>query len=55
MDTIFSEYLDHKESKFEGNLRVLERRHLNICSISNLGKESNNLEESELFGVKDGD
>lgn len=55
MDSVFFEYLDHKETKFDGDVGILERRHLIVGSTINLGKESNNLEESELFGVQGSD
>jgi hypothetical protein len=48
MNSIFFGYLEHDESYFEGNKGILFRRHLNVSSIINMGKESNNLEESEL-------
>ena len=55
MDSIFFDYLDHKEAKFDGDVGMLKRRSLIVKSMINIGKESNNLEESEVFGVRDGD
>ena len=35
----------------DGNIGILERKHVNVIGIVHIGKESNELEESELFGV----
>ncbi len=51
-DTI-EEYLRHPESKFDGDVGVLQRKHVRISSIVHIGKESNGLDESELFGLDD--
>lgn len=48
---MFLEYLNHVESKMEGDIGVLQRRHVTVSGIVHIGKESNNLEESELSGV----
>lgn len=48
---IFRAYLDHPESKFDGNSGILERKHVIVSKVMHIGKESNNLEESEFFGV----
>lgn len=48
---VFCEYLDHPESKFDGEIGVLQRRHVVVSEIKHIGKESNNLDESEIFGV----
>ncbi len=53
MDSIFFDYLDHGESKFDGDIGVLKRRWLKVSSTINIGKESNNLEETELLGVNE--
>ncbi|MEX0911601.1 MAG: hypothetical protein WDZ43_05695 [Nitrosopumilaceae archaeon] len=47
----FREYLDHPESKFEGDVGVLERKHVTVSRVLHIGKESNNLDESEFLGV----
>lgn len=51
---VFLEYLSHPESKLEGNVGVLHRRHVVMSGIVHIGKESNNLEESEIMGVGSG-
>lgn len=45
------EYLNHGESKLEGDVEVLHRKHVAVSGIVHIGKESNNLEESEIIGV----
>lgn len=47
-------YITHPESKSEGDTGVLRRRHMQIdeASIHYIGKESNQLEESETIGVE---
>lgn len=52
LDTVFWEYKNHPESKFDGNIGKLERKYLGIDSIIHIGKETNNLEESEVIGVQ---
>ena len=53
MDELFYNYKNHPESKFEGNIGILERRDLVVRSTLYIGKESNNLEESTVFGVQE--
>ena len=48
------EYLNHPEFKMDGNNGILERKHVNVTGIVHIGKESNNLEESEFLGVESG-
>ena len=45
-------YLEHLEPKFDGD-GVLQRKHVRITSIVHIGKESNGLDESEVFGLDD--
>lgn len=51
---VFLEYLNHSESKLEGDVGVLQRRHVVVSGIVHIGKESNNLSESEMIGVGSG-
>lgn len=53
MKDVLDDYIEHKESKLEGDIGVLRRRYLRINqgSIRYIGKESNELEESEVVGV----
>ena len=53
LSQIFWDYLNHKESKFDGNTGILTRKNLLISSIAVIGKESNDLEENEVFGLDD--
>ncbi len=55
MDDLFYDYRDHVESKFDGDSGILQRKHLNVVSIIQIGKESNNLENTFAFGVSDDD
>jgi hypothetical protein len=49
------QYIDHPESKFDGEVGVLSRKHVTINSVLHIGKESNNLEEAEVLGVQSDD
>jgi len=53
MPEVIESYLKHPESKFDGNIGRLQRKHIVIDknSIQYIGKESNELEESEVLGV----
>lgn len=51
---IFTKYLNHPESKMEGDVGILERKHVNVTGIIHIGKESDELEESGLLGVGSG-
>lgn len=53
LDQVFEDYINHPEAKSDGNVGVLERKHLEIDKncIKYIGKESNELEESEVVGV----
>lgn len=51
LSQIFWDYLNHPESKFDGNIGVLQRKHLKISNVITIGKESNDLEDSEIIGV----
>jgi hypothetical protein len=50
--SIFWEYLNHPEAKFEGDCGALEHRHLKVSSIVYIGKESNNLDVSGITGIQ---
>lgn len=41
----------HRENKFDGDSGVLERKDVMISDVIHIGKESNGLDESELFGL----
>lgn len=42
------QYANHPESKFDGNVGILERRHVHSDSVIYIGKEANNIDEQEL-------
>ncbi len=44
-------YIDHDDGKYDGKIGELQRKHIAIDGIIHIGKESNNLEESEVIGV----
>ena len=48
-------YADHNDNKYDGEIGELKRRQIIISDIEHIGKESNNLEESEVIGVSDSD
>ena len=54
---ILEKYVNHNDEKSEGDTGLLSRKHVTIdsSSIRYIGKESNELEESEVLGVTDKD
>ncbi|NPE31269.1 hypothetical protein HNV12_25600 [Methanococcoides sp. SA1] len=42
------QYVDHLESKFDGEIGVLERKQVHADSVIYIGKEANNIDEQEL-------
>jgi hypothetical protein len=48
-------YVDHNDNKYDGEIGELRRKQLVISDIEHIGKESNNLVESEVIGVSDND
>ena len=42
------EYANHLESNFEGDIGVLERKHVKADSVVHIGKEANNIDEQAL-------
>ena len=48
-------YMDHNDGKYNGDIGELKRKQIVINDIEHIGKESNNLEESEVIGVSDDD
>jgi hypothetical protein len=47
--------MDHNDGKYDGDIGELRRKQIVINDIEHIGKESNNLEESEVLGVSDDD
>ncbi len=57
LSIVLEDYINHHESKFDGDLGLLRRKHITINknSIRYIGKESNNLEIAEILGVQQDD
>ena len=55
MDKMVEDYIDHPESKFKNGDRTgkMRRRHLFVNKIIRIGKEANELEETEVLGVNE--
>lgn len=53
LSKVIRDYIDHPETKSEGDTGQLKRRHITIdvASIRYIGKESNDLDESQIIGV----
>ena len=47
--------MDHNDNKYDGDIGELRRKQIVINDIEHIGKESNNLKESEVIGVSDND
>ena len=46
LSDVLLSYIDHGESKLDGNIGILERKHLNIDGFTYIGKEASNLERT---------
>lgn len=57
LEKVIWDYWNHHESKSDGDIGELKRKHIffDSSSIKYIGKESNELEESEIIGVSDDD
>ena len=55
LESVLEDYISHEESKFDGIEGILMRKQLAIdkCSIKYIGKESNELEISDILGVSE--
>ena len=47
--------MDHNDNKYDDDIGELRRKQIVINGIEHIGKESNNLEETEVIGVSDND
>ena len=54
---ILEKYVNHNDEKSEGDTGLLSRKHvaINKSSVRYIGKESNELEESEVLGISEKD
>ena len=48
---IFWDYVNHPESKFDGETGNLRRKNLLVSNIVTIGKESYDLEETDILGL----
>ncbi|MBP1908253.1 DNA polymerase [Methanolobus bombayensis] len=48
LSDVFLDYINHPEAKFEGDIGVLQRRHLTPTGCVYIGKEANKVEMQEL-------
>ncbi len=55
MSKVFFDFYNHKEEKFDGDIGELERKHIDISGVNYIGKETNSVEETSVFGVSDTD
>lgn len=46
------QYIEHMENKFEGDIGVLERKHIQVNGLIYIGKEANNIEDQPLDVTK---
>ena len=53
LDQVFEDYINHDEAKSDGDIGVLERKHIEIDKdcIKYIGKEANNIEFSMVMGA----
>lgn len=42
------QYVEHPEHKFNGEVGILERKHVHADGVVYIGKEANNIDEQEL-------
>jgi hypothetical protein len=42
------QYIDHPENKFDGDIGLLERKHVHVDGVVYIGKEANNIDEQAL-------
>jgi len=47
-DTLWK-YVNHRESKLEGDIGILERKHVKVDGIIHIGKETGNMEETGIL------
>ena len=48
MGDVLVSYINHKESKMEGDVGILERKHLYVDGLVYTGKEASNLERTGI-------
>jgi len=55
LDDTIRDYVNYPESKFENGRQcgTMRRHHITVDSITHIGKESNELEETEILGLNE--
>ena len=53
LDKTVEDYIGHPESKFENGSSIgkMRRQHIHLKSVVHIGKEANELEETEVLGL----
>lgn len=49
LSKIIMQYVDHTKNKFDGEVAILERRHVQADDVIYIGKEANNIDESAII------
>ena len=52
MSRTILQYIDHLENKFDGEIGVLKRKHVQADGLVYIGKEANNIEDQPLDVTK---
>ncbi|WP_393970981.1 hypothetical protein OXIME_001228 [Oxyplasma meridianum] len=53
LDNVLTQYVKHNDNKFDYIEGIAQRKHIYVNKIRYIGKESNNLDETEIFGIDD--
>ena len=53
LEDILTQYVRHNDNKFNYVNGIAQRKHITVDRIRYIGKESNNLDEVNVFGVED--
>jgi len=54
LENVLTQYVRHSDNKFDyDNEGIAHRKHIKAERIRYIGKESNNLEETSVFGIDD--
>ncbi|WP_393970852.1 hypothetical protein OXIME_001093 [Oxyplasma meridianum] len=51
LDSVLIQYVKHNDNKFDYIEGIAQRKHIYLNKIRYIGKESNNLDETEIFGI----
>lgn len=55
LDKTVEDYIDHPESKFDNDNHcgTMPRRHFTVQAVTYIGKEANEMEQTEVLGICD--